>query len=557
MNVGKRILAPLLMLLVLALVVAQFPAMARERAEAYTWFNPVQDIRRLLLDHYVEDVDASEIQDGAIEGMIETLDDPYTAWIPNRDISDFRKSTGGAYVGIGAEVSKISGWMTIITPMPGSPAIRAGLEAGDQIRAINGETTEDEPLQESIDRLTGRPGTPVTVTVHRPDADPSGFEIEIVRDTIRVETIEGVHRVGDAWDFWLDPAERIAYVRLTQFTETRADALREVVGGLVESDLGGLVLDLRFNPGGQLTAAIEIADLFLEDGRIVSIKGRAEDDRAWVARGRGTLPDFPMLVLVNGQSASASEIVAGALQDNERAVVLGTRTYGKGLVQNVMDLESGAGRLKLTTAYYYVPSGRSIQRTPDSDLWGVDPDPGFYVPMTSAEYRRMREVQRELDIIREGNDEGRWSDPAWIEDRLQDRQLSAGLRALRSRLDDGTWTAPGGTMTSEDEILAELTLTERREDLLLAQLERTREEIVRLRSFIPEEDAEGVQEPAFADLVPGDAVLRGGVLEIRDAEGNVVSTLRIEDGDRLEAALFRAGVSPVETEADAPTADDR
>lgn len=550
MHLGKRIVAPFLILAILVVIALQLPTMARERDDAYVWFHPIQDIRKIVSDHFVEAPDMEALQNGAISGMLEVLDDPYTEYIPNRAIEDFEKNTGGSYVGIGAEVRKINGWMTIVTPMPGSPALEVGIEAGDQIRSIDGVTTEDELLEDSISRLTGEPGTVVKVLVHRegtPEDDLMPFEI--TRRRIRVETVEGVHRIGEDWDYYLDRDQKFAYIRLNQFTGTSAQEMDAALWRLVDEGLNGLVLDLRFNPGGRLDAAIRIADLFLENGRIVSLMGRDPEERSgWNADRRNTLPDFPMVVLVNGQSASASEIVSGALQGNGRAIVVGTRTFGKGKVQDVKNLPSGLGRLKITTAYYYVPDGtdglgRNIQRLPDSDIWGVDPNDGFYVPMTNTEYVQMRRVQRELDIIRGDNGEEteNWSDPAWIQTKLKDPQLSAALKALGLYREYDRWIPTGEEMDPNTEIVKELRAAERRQDLLLAQLERTDEEINRLMSFLPKDE-----EEVFQDLIPNDVVLKDGRLEIKDAEGNLIAVLKINDRDSLEAALYRAEVEPVE-----------
>ncbi|MFG0329518.1 MAG: S41 family peptidase [Phycisphaerales bacterium] len=559
-NWSKNILAPTLLVAMIGALLVSTSLMAYERNDTYEWFEAIQDVRRMIRDFYVEDVDADQMEQlqlGAINGMIETLNDPYTEFIPAERLRDFDKATGGVYVGIGAEVNMNNGWFTIITPMPGSPALEAGLQAGDQIREIDGESTEGEPINDTIDRLMGEPGTPVAVKVFRDGINEDELlEFRIIRRQIEVETVEGLRRVGDHWDYFLDPQEKIAYLRLTQFTGNTYQMLAETLSGLIDDGLKGLVLDLRFNPGGRLDAAIGISDLFLEEGDIVSIKGRATPEQTWSAQRRGTLPDFPMVVLVNGQSASASEIVSGSLKDNDRAIVIGTRTFGKGKVQDVnRDLPSGAGILKITTAYYYLPSGRNIQRVDDSDIWGVDPSPGFWSPMTTAQYNQMLRIQRELDVIRNGEDgEGRWGDPDWIEDRLKDPQLSAAVEAIRLRLTDGEWVATGQEMPEHAEVLAELRRAERRQELLQEELDRTNDEIQQLMAFVPEDEA----DEADVDLIPGNPVLVGGVLEIRDPEGKIIAELRITDETDLELALLKAGVTPIdaETETETETDDD-
>jgi len=209
----------------------------------------------------------------------------------------------------------------------------------------------------------------------------------------------------------------------------------------------GMILDLRFNPGGLLSKAIEISDMFLEGGRIVSTKGRTSPERVWDAEKNGTVGDFPVVVVINEFSASASEIVSGALRDNDRAVVLGTRSFGKGSVQQVLGLRSGAGAVKLTTAYYYLPSGRNLHKRPGAEMWGVDPSDGFYVPMNADQIRKMNEVRRESDIIRADGQNGDVPDrvtPQWLREKRSDLQLAAALEAMLAKLETGEWKKVGG-----------------------------------------------------------------------------------------------------------------
>jgi carboxyl-terminal processing protease len=207
-----------------------------------------------------------------------------------------------------------------------------------------------------------------------------------------------------------------------------------------------LVLDLRFNGGGTLTGAIEMADLFLEDGTVVSVKSRRGLERSWSADDDADDYEIPMVVLVNGSSASASEIVAGALQENGRAKVLGQRTFGKGSVQEVRELPDDAGILKLTTAHYALPSGRSLHRTPEAEAWGVDPDPGFHVPMSDDQYRDLVVGRRAYEAIGNAADSeasAQWSDVAWLRESLGDLQLAAAIETLRARLSGGEWLTVG------------------------------------------------------------------------------------------------------------------
>lgn len=563
MSKSKRILAPVLLVLVLGAVIIQLPGMAADRNDALKWFVPIQDIRRMIRNNYVEDItdkDMSKMQLSAINGMIDYLDDPYTVYIPPVKEKEFEKTMAGTYVGIGAQVRMVNGWLTIITPMAGSPALQAGVRAGDEVREIDDDgpdgpkdftTTKDDPIDDTINRLLGEPGTKVSVKVHSKNTpDDQLKELVITRHRIKVATVQGVHRVGEKWSFYADPKAKVAYIRITQFTGTTFDELRSAMWGLVDSGLKGLVLDLRFNPGGRMDAAIRIADLFIPKGRIVSMKGRTISEQSWDAHERGTLPDFPMIVIVNGQSASASEIVTGALKDNNRAVVLGTRSFGKGKVQDVKQLPSGLGQLKITTAYYYLPSGRNLQKRPDSKDWGVDPTKGFYWPLTNTEYVALRSVQQELDVIEDKKDDGNWADPNWIESRLKDPQLASAMRALHARLDTGKWTPTGYEMPENAEIFAKLRVQERNKDFLEKQLKNVDKEVDRLMSFIPGKDKEKDTTTASTEpILPFDHPLKGGKVEVRDADGNLVRTFAIEDRDDLAVAFADAGLKPIEEKA--------
>jgi carboxyl-terminal processing protease len=555
----------------LGAVLVRLPLAAAERGTDYALFDPIVDVNHLIGEHFFKDLDEEsrrEMQEGAIRGMIEALDDPYTEFIPSRDIAEFDKEIRGEYAGIGAQVNTRDGFLQIVSPMEDSPAYRLGIEADDLVVAVNGETTFGLAVDAVVSRLTGEAGTKVSLTIQRagdgtnlpptataasvpgalgeaPGCPPGSvrFDLEVVREKIVASTVKGIHRDGDKWSFFIDPVKKIGYVRVTQFTGGTIPELESACRQLVDEGMKGLILDLRFNGGGSLFAAIQMADLFLREGLIVSTKGRTVDEEKVFARPEGTLPEFPMVVVLNASSASASEVVSGALADNKRAVILGERSFGKGIVQTLYRLPSGTGQLKITEQYYYLPSGRCLQRTDDSAEWGVDPTPGFYVPMTNAEYREMLRIRREEEIIRKNGDSVEeakaWSDPQWILEYLKDKQLSSAVRAINAQMESGEWvptgdTAPAGTLEQ-----AELRREERRYELLLRELARTERRMQTLS------DATGQPSAKEQDLIPGEADLTGGLVEIKDKDGKVISVLKIT-GDDLEAWLTGA---PVETTA--------
>jgi carboxyl-terminal processing protease len=293
------------------------------------------------------------------------------------------------------------GWCGL-SPLVGSPAYRAGLQSGDVIIEIDGQSSADIDQAEAIRRLKGEAGTNVEITlVHPPRSGRR--KVTIQREIIHIETVLGDRRDDrDQWDFMLDHDKKIGYIRITSFGRDTFRDLRAAMKELEKQKLRGLIMDLRFNPGGLLASAIEVADLFLTEGEIVSTAGRNSPKRSWSARKPETFEGFPMVVLVNRYSASASEIVSASLQDHKRAIVIGERTWGKGSVQNVIELEDGKSALKLTTASYRRPSGQNIHRFPDSkesDEWGVMPDPGYEIKLGDEELGHLIANRRERDIL--------------------------------------------------------------------------------------------------------------------------------------------------------------
>ncbi len=573
----SRTWLPLVLLAVaIGAVLVRVPMSAASRAELRAMLDPVIVVSGLVDEHFFRDVDHEALQRGAIQGMLEALDDPYTEYIPPMLIDEFDKVMRGEFVGIGAQVrTNDAGWFEIVSPLDDSPALMAGVQAGDQVVAVDGESTWGLTTQEVISRLKGEPKTTVRISIERaedegaapalakevgaitvvedaPEVMPGSvrFDLEIVRDTIETPTVRGLHRDGEAWRYWVDVEERIAYVRVSQFTGETRMHFPVVLRGLMADGMRGLVLDLRGNGGGQLLAAVEMADLLIEDGLIVRTEGRQSEEWSVSATRKGTLHDFPLVVMVNRASASASEILAGALSDNTRAIVLGERSFGKGLVQTVMPLGMGEGQLKITEAHYYLASGRNIHRDDDSVEWGVDPTDGFYVPMTNDEYRTMWRIRQQEEVLQPRGDENAalWNDDAWVLEHLQDKQLSASVRAIQGQLETSTWTrANDAEQPVNAEELAALKQERQRFELLQREMIRSVRRINALATVDGSDDIEA------SDLLPDEAQLAGGVLEVHDADGAHVATLRIT-GQGVERWLMDA---PLEREdegaSEAPT----
>lgn len=515
--------------------------------DGYAFFDPIIEVKALIDRGYVGELtqeDQRRMQDGAIAGMLEALGDPFTLYVPGDFSADFQKDLTGEYVGIGASVNVQDGWLTIVSPLEDSPAYRAGIMAEDRVVEIEGESTQGLSADECVDKLMGVAGTTVTFVIERQGVRLP--PISLVREHIKTRSVKGFHRSPanpESWEFMIDPARGIAYLRLTQFTPQCAlevaDALQ--AAGAWSGGVKGLVLDLRNNPGGLLDDAVAIADLFLKDGRIVSTEGRGGPSRIEDAEAPGTLPEFPVAVLLNGSSASASEVLAGALADNGRAIIVGSRSFGKGSVQSVIPLVRGGegSQLKITEQYYYLPSGRLLHRKPDSVVWGVDPTPGFHIPTTPEQELAMFLARRDQEIIRAGAtaaDHENWSDPEWIVSKLQDEQLAGAIRAMQGRIDSGEWVKTGQDLESGSQIaFGEIRDLERTQEAHAREIERLQKRIDALSAA-----AAGI-DLAPPDYWADDVDLTGGTLDVFDKEGKKVASLRIT-GNSLERWLMSADV---------------
>lgn len=392
-------------------VVANAPS--RENDRDYELVRLVVDVLHEVRNRYVTEVSPQrerKLVEDMINGGLERLD-PHSTFINNRDLKQFNRTSKGKFGGIGVQVGydrNNRGLLTVISPMVGTPAYEAGVLAGDIILKIDGKNADSMRLDEAVDMIQGDPDTTITLTVLH-DGGKEPVDIPIRRSIIKVQSVLGDRRKENKdWDYYLDDKSRIGYLRITSFSETAAAEVREIIIAQQKEGLRGLILDLRNNPGGLLRAAVEIADMFLTEGKIVSTRGRYQQEEIIEARPEGTMllpaERYPIAVLINRNSASASEILAAALQDHHRAVVIGERSFGKGSVQNIIDLENKSSALKLTTASYWRPSGKNIHRFPDSketDEWGVKPDAGYEVALKDEERLEFLMDRSERDIIRD------------------------------------------------------------------------------------------------------------------------------------------------------------
>jgi carboxyl-terminal processing protease len=387
--------------------------------------------------------------------------DEFSAIIWPDEIRRFNKNTQGRFVGVGIQIEMDPLWnIKVVTPLDGTPAQRAGVRPGDIIRKVNGKSTEGFTIDQAVDVITGSPGTPVTLTLERtalndkgePTGETSEVEYTLTRTEIKEATVKGWRRTGPGeseWDWFIDPESRIGYVRLTKFAENTDNELDRAIDQMADKGLSGVILDLRFNPGGLLEQAVAITSRFVDGGKAQNFSGNVVtthdkdnrlQQREQAARGKARLAGIPVVVLVNEGSASASEIVSGALQDYARVadakvVIMGGRSYGKGSVQNVWGLgNSQAAAIKVTTQYYHLPSGRIIHRLPGASQWGVEPN--LKVEMLPSQMGEALVLRQNADVIRinaEGQAEPAKADPQDLISKGSDLQLEEALVLLQSQ----------------------------------------------------------------------------------------------------------------------------
>ncbi len=328
-----------------------------DKSELYQQLNLFGDVLERVRRDYVEPVEEKTLIENAINGMLSALD-PHSSYMNPKTYKDMQVQTKGEFGGLGIEVTMENGLVKVVSPIDDTPASKAGIQSGDLIYALDGEPVQGMTLQEAVEKMRGKAGSSIKIGIRRAGKDP--FDVSLTREIIKVKSVRYRLEAGD-----------IGYIRVTSFTEQTTSGVLDAVEKLKKEaggKLKGYILDLRNNPGGLLDQAIALSDAFLDKGEIVSVKARkSEDIQRWNAKPGDVANGLPIVVLMNGGSASASEIVAGALQDHRRAIILGTRSFGKGSVQTIMQV-TGGGAIRLTTALYFTPSGRSIQKE------GIKPD---------------------------------------------------------------------------------------------------------------------------------------------------------------------------------------
>lgn len=430
---------------------SEVSAREKEDTNLFKELKVFTDVLALVQSDYVKEIDSKQLVEGAIKGMLSTLD-PHSGYLDPDFYQDLQVQTKGEFGGLGIEITIRDGLLLVVSPMEGSPAEKVGIRAGDAIVKIEGKFTKEYSLVDAIKRLRGPKGSPITISVYRKGSSDL-FDYTIIRDKITVRSVRS--RLLD---------NGYGYVRLSQFMETSADDLRRALMSMSEKapgkELKGLILDLRNNPGGLLTQAILVGDLFLKEGVIVYTDGRDKSEQQkFFAHAKGTQPEYPIVVIVNGGSASAAEIIAGAFKDHGRALIVGTQTFGKGSVQTITPLGNG-GAVTLTTALYFTKSGNSLQAQGVKPDILIDEDP-------EAEQVDERLTRRAPLRIREGDLPGAIENPTRGaieksnhgvspagETGLQDKSNGEKSAAEGSKLPPNIETAPLLEIFANDHVLS-------------------------------------------------------------------------------------------------------
>jgi carboxyl-terminal processing protease len=421
-------------IIVLMLVVAVLCA-SKVRTNPY---NRVLTESMYIVDRKaLEDVGEKRLFEGAMQGMLGSLKDDYSYYLPPAEQKVLNEELDSKFGGIGVKIDTRTRELVVLAPLFNSPAYKAGVRSGDKIVRINNQSTQGMSRADAAELLRGEPGEKVVLAVlHEGEDKP--VDLEITRAIIRVETVLGDTPDGKgSWNYFLPGTDKIAYVRVENFAEDTASELKGVLKTLHEQGMKGLILDLRQNPGGLLSSACEICGLFLKsDQLIVTTRGRnknaepVDDPRS--TAGDGPYLKLPLVVLVDAKSASASEIVAACLQDHHRATIVGQRSFGKGTVQEVIDLEKGCGAIRLTTAGYWRPSGKNINRkhgASDSDQWGVEPDAGCAVVVAGEDLKNFFRWRMKRDEQQPGEKAAAADDY-----QTADRQLEKAVEVLQKKV---------------------------------------------------------------------------------------------------------------------------
>lgn len=447
------------------------PQAADQQALAKTLDEVRAKIQALAVEAPAEKV----LLEGALRGMLESMHDPYSSYLSASDVMQSPDPSQATTVGIGIQIRKTAKGITVVTPLPDSPARKAGLEPGDTILAIDGQSAATMTITDAVKRIRGPANTSIKLTVQSLGHDR---EVSLQRAAVTIPSITGFARnADDSWNYLIDADAKIGYVQIGSFNDATDKEFDQTIRGLDRQGVQGLILDLRFCPGGLLNSSLGVVQMLMNEGNIVSIRSRDLSEKTIGAQGKALLGQRPIVVLVNEQTSSGGEIVAGALKENGRAVVIGSRTRGKGSVQTIVDLGGEKGAIKLTTAQLYLPSGRMIQRAAGAKEWGVDPSDGFYLPLSAKQIIALEERFGQRQVLGQpaSNLPKANADPA-------DPQLAGAIKALSAKLTKGEFEKVGRPLS---EIASDLQKVQAEQAKLKEQLAEINRQLEALGAVEP------------------------------------------------------------------------
>jgi len=411
---------------VIVLMFLQLPPMAAKQDSVVHTYSALVEVDALAKQQFVDPIEDDRLVDGAIRGMMFQLD-PYSGYIAPNELAAFERRSRGDFIGVEIEVGMQGGQLTVIAPVEGSPAAQAGVMAGDILLSIDGRKLDGRSVFDVEEMLVGPLGTRVHIEVRHP-GEREARKLSLVRRPVHLTTVRGFRRdPSGAWEYMIDPLERIGYVRVSNFRENTMRDFDAALRELLDDGAAAMILDLRFNPGGLMQQAVAMVDRFVNSGLILSTVTRLRAVDEYVAQREGTIDNLKLVVLINGNSASAAEIVAGSLRARGRATVVGERSFGKGSVQHLIHLAGHKAAVKLTVAYYRLPGGRIIHRTEKNaytESWGVTPDVG--IALDESEVAAIQESRRRVDVSPAGN-----AGSAPPPELIRDRQLEEALGLAR------------------------------------------------------------------------------------------------------------------------------
>lgn len=439
----------------------------------------LEEVRKKLRESYVAPLDDKQLTEDAIRGMLQALKDPYTDYLPPDEEAKLVPLLKGGATGIGAQLRMDDGRLTVQTPLEGAPALKAGIRPGDVIQAIDGQPTRGLSLNDAVKKILGPAGEAVKLKIVH--SDGVAEDVTITRAPVVLPTVQGFCRNDDDhWRYLIDPGRHIAYLRILQFGPNTGADLKRTLAALNKDGMKGLILDLRSCPGGFLNQALQTCKFFIDKGDLLTTQGPNKEKTTWKADGKDFAGDFPLVVLIDERTASAAEIVAGSLRDHQRAILLGTRTFGKGTSQALVKLDSG-GMLRVTTAHHLTPKGRAIHKGVNAKTWGIDPTDGYYFPVSDKQADAQRLGTQKREIVGLKKDERvrypAQMTPRIIEEQHADAALAAALRTMVARITRGEFVKVGKSLADMRGGLQRLEDLRRRQDELLRNLRQVEREI--------------------------------------------------------------------------------